>query len=135
MNLIYPVFVMLVLHFLVLSYLFNNRVKEMKVNKVHPEKLKLRVNTAIELKNACAADNFLNLFEMPIVFYVLAILAITSNKYTNSTVVIAWIFVFSRYVHSFIHCTYNKVMDRFKAFAFSNLVLFILLINVFINLV
>jgi hypothetical protein len=126
---------MLVLHFLVLSYLFNNRVKEMKANKVHPEKLKLRVNTAIELKNSCAADNFLNLFEMPIVFYVLAILAITSNKYTNSTVVIAWIFVFSRYVHSFIHCTYNKVMDRFKAFAISNLVLLILLINVFFNLV
>ncbi len=135
MNLIYPVFVMLVLHFLVLSYLFNNRVKEMKANKVHPEKLKLRVNTAIELKNSCAADNFLNLFEMPIVFYVLAILAITSNKYTNSTVVIAWIFVFSRYIHSFIHCTYNKVMDRFKAFAISNLVLLILLINVFFNLV
>lgn len=115
--------------------MFNNRVKEMKTNKVHPEKLKLRVNTALELKNSSAADNFLNLFEMPVVFYVLVILAITSNKYTNSTVIIAWIFVFLRYVHSFIHCTYNKVMDRFKAFALSNLVLFVLLINVFLNLV
>jgi len=135
MNIIYPVFTLLILHFLVLSYMFNNRVKEMKANRVHPEKLKLRSNTAVELKNSCAADNFLNLFEMPVVFYVLSVLAIASNKYTNSTVIIAWLFVISRYVHSFIHCTYNKVMDRFKAFAFSNLVLFILLINVFINLV
>lgn len=89
MNIIYPVFTLLILHFLVLSYMFNNRVKEMKANRVHPEKLKLRSNTAVELKNSCAADNFLNLFEMPVVFYVLSVLAIASNKYTNSTVIIA----------------------------------------------
>lgn len=131
MNLIYPVFTLLVLHFLVLSYMFNIRVKEMKANKVHPEKLKLRANTTSELKNSCAADNFLNLFEMPIVFYVLALLSITSNKYSSMTVFLAWLFVLSRYFHSFIHCTYNKVMDRFKAFALSNLVLFYYLLMSF----
>lgn len=133
MNLIYPVFTLLLLHFLVLSYMFKNRVAEMKEHKIHPEKLKLRYQTSAELKNCSAADNFLNLFEMPVVFYVLTILAIALNKYTMTTVVLAWIFVFFRYSHSFIHCTYNKVMDRFRAFALSNLVLFILMVNILIN--
>lgn len=134
MSLIYPLFAMLALHFIVLTYMFAIRVREMKANKIHPEKLRLRTNTSIELKNSSAADNFMNLFEMPVVFYVIILLAIALNKFTSITLFLAWGFVFLRYSHSFIHCTYNKVMDRFKAFALSNFILFILLINIFINL-
>ena len=38
-------------------------------------------------------------------------------------VALAWIYVASRFVHSFIHITYNRVMHRFWVFAFSTLAL------------
>jgi len=38
-------------------------------------------------------------------------------------VILAWAFVSARYVHSFIHITYNRVMHRFSVFIFSSFVL------------
>jgi len=32
---------------------------------------------------------------------------------------LAWAFVAARVAHSWIHCTYNKVMHRFRAYALS----------------
>ena len=39
---------------------------------------------------------------------------------------LAWTYVAARVLHSAIHCTYNTVMHRFRAFALSMLVLLVL---------
>jgi hypothetical protein len=36
---------------------------------------------------------------------------------------LAWVFVASRYAHSFIHLSYNNVLHRFAAFAIGLLIL------------
>ena len=38
-------------------------------------------------------------------------------------VAFAWIFVATRYAHAWIHCTFNKVMRRFQAYAVGYFVL------------
>jgi hypothetical protein len=69
-----------------------------------------------KLQNVQAADNFRNLFETPVLFYALVGVAIASNYVPTWLVVGAWLYVALRIVHSLIHCTYNRVMQRFAAF-------------------
>lgn len=71
---------------------------------------------AAKLQNVQAADNFRNLFETPVIFYALVATAIASNFTPVWLVAGCWIYVALRGLHSFIHCTYNRVMQRFAAF-------------------
>jgi hypothetical protein len=45
---------------------------------------------------------------------------------TGVFLALAWAFVVLRIVHSFIHCTYNRVMHRFTAYLLSSLVLWVI---------
>ena len=69
------------------------------------------------------ADNLKNLFELPVLFYVAALLSMVLMIQDPFLVQLAWGYVALRYVHSFVHCTYNRVMHRFMAYAASCIVL------------
>lgn len=125
MIIIYPLLSLIFLHFLVLVYMFNIRTKDLTKNKIHPQRVATRAEAQSLYSNTSASDNFQNLFEMPVVFYTLTLLIIVFKFNSNFLVILAWLYVLSRYVHSYIHCTYNKVMHRFYAFAFNNLILII----------
>lgn len=56
--------------------------------------------------------NFSNQFEMPTLFYVVGMLYIHFNMETMFSIVVAGIFVLSRYIHSYVHLTYNHIMHR-----------------------
>jgi hypothetical protein len=72
------------------------------------------------------ADNFRNLFEVPVLFYVLCgYLAIT--QFTSLLLLAcAWGFVFLRAIHTYIHLTSNTVIRRFQAFVASTIVLYVM---------
>lgn len=71
---------------------------------------------------AVANRNFINLLEVPVLFYVVCIVYFVSGVSTASFVPLAWTFVALRVVHSLIHLTYNKVRHRMLAFAASSLI-------------
>jgi hypothetical protein len=110
---------MAVLVFLVALRLLQNRVTEMKTKRINPQATANSIQMAARLENVQAADNYKNLFEAPILFYALCAVAIATNYTPNWLVLGAWIFVALRYLHSFIQCTYNKVMHRFPVFLMS----------------
>ena len=64
-----------------------------------------------------------NQFQLPVLFYVLTILAYDLKKADYAFVVMAWLFVISRIVHAEIHVTSNRVPQRFLVFAIGALVL------------
>lgn len=68
-------------------------------------------------------QNFDNLLQTPVLFYALGILLITLQQVEPWYVTMAWVYVAARMVHSIIHISYNRVLDRFIVFAFSVLVL------------
>ena len=70
--------------------------------------------------------NYMNLLELPLLFYVACILAFSTGQVTSAIVAAAWLYVGLRVVHSVVHITYNKVLHRFAAFAASNTVLIVL---------
>ena len=68
-----------------------------------------------------ASNAFDNQFQLPVLFYVGAGLALYFGP-TLFEVVLAWLFVVSRYIHAFVHVTDNHVIRRFAAY-FAGLVL------------
>jgi hypothetical protein len=60
--------------------------------------------------------NFINLFEVPVLFYSFVPLAFYFHKADTLTVLLAGLFVLSRYIHTAIHITFNKVKFRFAMY-------------------
>jgi len=60
-----------------------------------------------------ASNNFSNQFEVPVLFYALALLALHLHLAGIVLGVLAWIFVAGRVAHSIAHCSTNEL--RFRA--------------------
>jgi hypothetical protein len=54
---------------------------------------------------------------VPVLFYALCACLAAADMVTPFFVIGGWAFVALRALHSFIHCTYNRVMHRFYAYA------------------
>ena len=65
------------------------------------------------------SDNLKNLFEIPVLFYVLVLYLFVTNQVDGAYVNAAWIFVAFRALHSAVHCTFNLVMLRFYLYLIS----------------
>ena len=107
------------------------RVREMRRKRIHPQAAATSTQMAARLVDVRAADNFRNLFEVPVLFYALAALALAAAHTPDWLVSGAWSYVALRCLHSLIHCTYNKVMHRLAAFLAS----FALLVGLWIAFV
>jgi hypothetical protein len=66
---------------------------------------------------------FRNQFELPVLFYVLVVLAIMARKADFLFVIMSWLFVVLRVVHAAVHTGDNDVPRRFYAYLASALVL------------
>jgi hypothetical protein len=123
--LLLPLLAQVALTFIVMINMYRERVSEMKIKRIHPQQIKTRYKSKALLKDSApAADNYSNLFELPSLFYLAIILTLTLLIQDAILVVLAWLFVVSRYLHSFIHVSYNNVMHRFLVFIFGSFVLF-----------
>jgi hypothetical protein len=67
--------------------------------------------------------NLMNLLEMPILFYVVCIGFYVTRQVTPGIVVLAWVYVGLRLLHSLVHLTSNRVILRLGVFAVGNFVL------------
>ena len=122
--LLLPLLAQVALTFIVMLIMYRKRVAEMKLKRIHPQRIRTRSKSkALLTDSASAADNFSNLFELPILFYTAILLTLILMVQDSILVILAWAFVISRYLHSFVHVSYNRVMHRFSVFVFSSFVL------------
>ena len=75
-------------------------------------------------------NNLRNLFEFPVLFYVVLVMAAVLQVTEPFLVNLAWIYVGLRVGHSLVHLTFNKVPARFTLYFASNLVLLALWVSV-----
>jgi hypothetical protein len=66
---------------------------------------------------------YMNLLEMPVLFYVGCLVLFVTGGASYFTIAIAWIFVAMRIAQSVIHLTYNRPSHRGTAFALGNVAL------------
>lgn len=116
-------FAMVLLSALVWLRLYQTRIGEMKRKRIHPQRVATSAEMAQLVEDTRAADNFRNLFELPVLFYAAMLLIIISQTQSTALLVLAWAFVVLRYLHSYIHCTYNRVKDRFSVYLFGAIAL------------
>ena len=125
-----PLLTMVFLTFAVWVYLYALRIPESKQLKMNLDGLQTRTQADQHLTvSAAASDNLKNLFEMPVLFYVAAMLAMVLLIQDVLLIRLAWAFVILRIVHSVVHCTYNRVMHRFIAYLASCLFLILMWIR------
>jgi hypothetical protein len=121
-----PALAMAGLTFVVWLRMYFARVGEMKRERIHPQAIATSPQMAARLQDTRAADNFRNLFELPVLFYLALTTAALTSQITTLVLILAWAFVALRIVHSAIHCSYNKVMHRFQAYLAGAIVLWVL---------
>ncbi|MES7190623.1 MAPEG family protein, partial [Cutibacterium acnes] len=118
-----PGLAMAALTFVVWWAMYFQRIGQMKRERIHPQAVATSIQAAARLTESNRADNFRNLFELPVLFYFALTVAHLSGQVNAATLALAWLFVALRVMHSAIHCTYNKVMHRFYAYLAGGLAL------------
>ncbi|KLK94814.1 hypothetical protein AA309_00995 [Microvirga vignae] len=117
-----PVFVQVGVTFVLLLMMGRSRIASLRSGEVRMGDIALGERNwpkrTLQFQNA-----FHNQSEVPVLFYVLVVLALITRKADMLFVVMSWMFVTSRLVHAAIHTTSNKVIWRFQAFAVGVLIL------------
>jgi hypothetical protein len=120
-----PLFVLVALTFALMIWMGALRVAAVRRGEVRVRDIALRQPNwpprAQQISNC-----FDNQFQLPVLFYVLTIVALFLRKADLLFVVMAWIFVLLRIVHAAIHVTSNRVGIRFQAFAAGMVVLLLM---------
>ena len=123
---LWPVLAMVALTFAVSLVMYRRRIGEIRAKKIPLRSIASATGMATHVTDARAPDNYRNLYEGPVLFYVAALAAFALKVVTPLLIVLAWLYVACRVAHSLIHCTTNRVKYRFLAFVASHAVLFVL---------
>lgn len=107
----------------VLLLIAYHRLRAGFCGEVHPRAFALGEDDSVPRAARLANRNYMNLLELPVLFYVACVIGTMTGAVTTAMVTMAWGYVALRVVHSLIHVTYNHVMHRFAVFAVSNGVL------------
>jgi hypothetical protein len=120
-----PLFVEVALTFVLWFWMAYYRVTLIRSRQVHPRDVALREPNwpPHVLQVANAAHNQL---ELPVLFYVLTILAIVTRHADLLFVILAWVFVAFRILHAYVHVTSNRIALRGPLFGMSMLILFVM---------
>ncbi len=121
-----PAVAMVALSIAVLFAMFFERKRQVRADGIHMRDIPSSSQMVTRFGDTRAADNYRNLFEMPVLFYVALVVAFVTSQVSPLVLGLAWGYVAFRMLHSYIHCTYNRVKHRFYAFLTSNVLLWIL---------
>lgn len=134
-SIVYPVIAQVFLTFSVWTVLLFGRVGILIRGKINPQKVADEAQAQKIYKDLTnISDNLENLFEMPVLFYAIAIFLLATERVDPIYLGTAWGFVFFRAVHSLIHCTYNKIRHRFFAYLISSALLWAMWIRLAVQL-
>ncbi len=129
-----PMLGMMGLTLVVWLLMYARRIPFLNAQEIDPDEITpamLEQLSPPEVANP--SDNLKNLFEMPVLFYALALYLHAVGQVDAVHLVAAWVFVGFRVLHSAIHCTINKVMARFALYALSSLALWFMVLRAGFN--
>jgi hypothetical protein len=133
-----PFFATMFLTLVVWVYMYVRRTHFITSNKIRPNDLAVPGALA-KLSPAAVSnpsDNLKNLFEMPVLFYALALYLFVTSQVDAAYVYAGWVFAAFRALHSAVHCTFNLVLLRFWLYAVSTVALwFIALRAAFVHFI
>ncbi|MGA7787350.1 MAG: MAPEG family protein [Xanthobacteraceae bacterium] len=117
-----PLFVEVILTFLLLFWLAPLRNGDFNAGISRPSNVALR-EPNWSPRTLQVGYAFSNQFELPVLFYVLTILAYVTHLAGLLFVVLAWIFVIFRILQAYVHVTNNNIRVRGAFFGIAALAL------------
>lgn len=115
-----PVIALAAWTFLVLLLIPFVRVRSVRRREIGPNDFKFGESPAVPPSVSIPNRNYMNLLELPMLFYVVCVVLYVTAGTSPLTVMVAWTYVALRVVHSLIHLSYNRVIHRLSVFALSN---------------
>mgnify|MGYP001291936316 CR=1 FL=1 len=90
--------------------LSSKRMAAVRAGRVKAEQFK--ENREEPLESLLIHNNLKNQFELPVLFHAVCLALYVTTADNIATVLLAWAFVVSRYVHSYVHLTTNRLRHR-----------------------
>jgi hypothetical protein len=119
---LYPVFVQVLLTFVLQLWMRRERLGAIKRGEVSFKDISLRQpnwpSRVTQISNA-----FHNQLETPVLFYAAVAFIMITSQVDIVLIVLAWLFVAARLYHAYIHTGPNKQPHRFYGYAASSVVL------------
>ena len=123
LDILYPVFGLGAWTLVVLLLIPFVRVRSVQRREISPNDFKYGESAAVPPNVSIPNRNYMNLLELPMLFYVICVVLYVTDGGSPLSVFVAWAYVGLRVAHSLIHLTYNHVLHRLFAFTLSNVAL------------
>ena len=123
-QIIYPILPLVFLTFFSLAYYSHVFSREYKNNNIKSEWFRLYrgelPDSAVKVR-----EHYKNLFELPLFFFLLCVILYLLDRVESIDVILAWIFVFFKILHSYIRLTTNNTRKRAYSFTICYFALFL----------
>lgn len=104
----------------------SRRVNEVRTKRIPLQSIARPRDIAAMLEDTQATDNFNNLLQVPLLFYVWCLASAQAHAVNGYVLLVGWSYVGLRMAHTVIQVTHNRVMQRFRVWVLSNFVLMLL---------
>jgi hypothetical protein len=119
----------------VMALIPYQRFKAVFSKQIGPDDFKFGESLNVPPEVSIPNRNYMNLLEIPILFYVACLSAFATGGAEPLILGLAWTYVGLRVLHSVIHLSYNNVIHRLAAFSLSTFVLLAIWINLFMRFI
>ena len=133
--LLYPIFAMFLLTAYISVRMLKLRIRAVKTGEVGVEFFRYCQGQSLPKALMKTERHFVNLFEFPVLFYAVLLMTYITHQGDYGYLLLAWLYVFTRIAHAYIHITYNSIRHRKNAFLISWLILVALWGKLFIDLI
>ncbi|OOG66569.1 MAPEG family protein [Sinorhizobium sp. A49] len=106
----WPMVAHVLLVFVLYALLSFRRVGLVKAGKVQVSQF--RENREEPGESLVVRNSIANQFELPVLFHVCCVLLYITEADNIVSLVLAWLFIASRYLHAFVHVTSNRIRYR-----------------------
>lgn len=132
LKLIYPTLAMIFWIFVVGVILALRRKTAFTSGAVRPSDVSVSTER-YPVPARLAAANFSNQFETPVVFFAVVMVAMETGATGYAMALLAWLYVATRVVHTFIHIGSNKLPLRGAVYGIGVIALFFMWLGVLIS--
>lgn len=119
----WPLVAHAVLVFVLYALLGWRRHTMVKAGRIRISQFRENHAAAEPAESLVVRNSIANQFELPLLFYACCIVLYVTQADNLPAVILAWIFVATRYAHAFVHVTSNNLRYRSSLFALGFIVL------------
>jgi len=122
---LYPIALQLLLILLVALLTVTRRRSGALAGEIKIGRFKAMNLDGIKDKYVTPGNSYNNQFQLPMLMLLYILFSLQLQLVDTFAISACWLFVLLRYVHAFIHLTYNNVIHRLLAFMSGAIVLFV----------